>query len=246
MRIPLALAILIASLVAAPVQANDAKPAATPVANALDWYSTRFGSDQNMLGCQTCQGEFRATLYSFRCDPLAAVVSADFDDSARCSIVSTRPSIGPEAGLHANTLSNLAHLMPPVKTNVARPRDSGELPLTEGAFELTITSRSREIDNGLTKAARVVALAYVKLGGDRPCVLYFPKVRFGDPFVHVYEVCQGDLDEVMEFMIRHGRVDDFAQWTYDRPHKNLPPGAKRRLEDPELWSGASRPEERTK
>ena len=87
-------------------------------------------------------------------------------------------------------------------------------------------------------------MAYVKRGGDRLCVLHFPKVRVGDPFVHVYEVCQGDLDEVMEFMIRNGRVDDFAHWHYDPPHKNLPPGAKRRLEEPGLWSGASRPEER--
>jgi hypothetical protein len=243
MRIPIT--ILIAGLVALPLRPDDSpKRAATLVADTLDWYSTWFGLDQNTLRRQTCRGEFRATLYTFRCDPLAVVVSAAFDDSGRCSIVSTRPSISPEDGLHVNTLSNLAHLTPPPKTSVAPPRDCGELPTIEGAFELTLIPRSREVDDRLTKAARVVALAYVKRGGDRPCVLYFPKVRLGDPFVHVYEVCQGDLDEVMEFMIRNGRVDDFAHWSYDRPHKNLPPGAKRRLERRDLWSGVSHPEER--
>jgi len=235
--------ILISALAALPLRPDDPpKTAATLVADALGWYSTWFGLDQTTLKPQTCRGEFRAELYSFRCDPLGAVVFANVEDSGRCLIGSMSPSASPDAGLHVNTLSNLA---PPPETKAVQPRDCGELPTADGRFEITVTPRLRGADDHLTKAAREAALAYVKRARDRrPCAIHFPRVRAGDPFAHVYTLCQGDLDNVMEFMIRHGQTDDFPHWVYDRPKKNLPPGAKRRLEDPELWSGTSNPEQR--
>jgi hypothetical protein len=180
MRTPIV--ILITALAALPLPADDsAGRSATPVADALDWYSTWFGSGQNMMGRQTCRGEFRATLYTFRCDPLAVGVGASADVSGRCSVVSMRPSVGLEDGLRVNALSNLAKVLPPVKTGVGRPHDCGELPTAEGAFELTIAPHSREVDDRLTKAARAAALAYVKRGGDRPCESIFQKLGLAIP-----------------------------------------------------------------
>jgi hypothetical protein len=242
MPMRLLLAMLIPAIVANPLQVNDApKRAETPIADALDWYTTWFVSGQSARDRQTCHGEFRAGLYSFRCDPLAVVVSAKVEDSGRCSVVAMRPGVSQDDGLQVNTLSNL---VPPREGSMPRPRDCGELPTAEGPFELSIIFRPREIDNRLTSASRAAALAFIKLGGDDPCVLHFPKVRRGDPFAHVYSECEGTLDNVMEFTIANGKVADFPHWTYDRAHKNLPPGAGRRLGMPDFWSGVSHPNER--
>ena len=235
-------AMLISSFVAASPQTNNVpERAATPVSDALGWYSVWFVMEKNTPAGQTCRGELRAGLYSFRCDPLAVVVSARVEDSGRCSIVNMRPSVSPEDGLRVNTLSNL---VPQRKASVPRPSECSELPTTEGPLQITITPQLREIDDHLTKSARAAALAFIRMGGDSRCTLDFPKVRIGDPFFHVYSECEGVLDNVMEFVITPERVADYPHWTYDRARKDLPPGTGQRLKKPNLWSGVSRPDER--
>lgn len=240
MRMPLTI-LTVALVVVSSVAGYPPNPAPTPIADALGWYSVWFMSDRNAPGRRTCRGEFRAGLYSFRCDPLAVVVSATVEDSGRCSIGNMRPSVEQDDGLRVNTLP---HLVPQGKANVPRPGECGELPTTEGKFEFTVTSRLRDIDGRLTEAARAAAIAFMIRARDRRATLRLPKVRTGDPFFHVYCEYDGVLDAVMEFVIRNGQVDDFPHWTYDRPHRNIPPGATRRLGEPGLWSGISRPEER--
>lgn len=211
--------------------------ASTPIAGALDWYSVWWSSSPNTPGTQTCRGELRGNLYSFRCDPLAVVVAVVVDDSGHCSIVSMSPSISEEDGLRVQTL---AHLVPPRNSKPAQPRDCGELPLKDGSFELAIPPRSRKVNNALTIDARNAALRYTKQGGDDGCLLRFPDVKTGDPFFHVYEECQGALNAVWEFTIKNGKVSDFPHWSYTRRRGGFPAGAEWREGRMDLWLGVSR------
>jgi hypothetical protein len=232
----------VALLFLTPSRADDAvAPRTTLVADALDWYSIWGTATSAQAGTQTCRGELRDNAYSFRCDPLGVVVELVVDDSGRCSIVSMRPTVDPNDGLHVNTL---AHIVPP-RQKATAPTDCGELPVNKGPFSITITPRPREVNSALTRSARDAALASDKAGGGSQCVFHFPYVKTGDPFFHVYEECRGVLDDVLEFTIRNGRPADFPHWTYQGPN-SLPLGAGSRLGRVDLWFGESRPEERSK
>jgi hypothetical protein len=163
------------------------------------------------------------------------------DDSGHCSIVSMRPSISPDDGLHVQML---AHLVQPRNSKPAAPQDCGELPLRDGSFELAIKPRSRQVNSALSSSARNAALAYNKRGGYGLCLLRFPNVKTGDPFFHVYEECQGTLSAVWEFTIKAGQVADFPHWSSSRKRGDLPTGIEWRRTQTDLWFGISRPEER--
>jgi hypothetical protein len=218
---------------------------ASLVADALDWYSTWWSlSAPTGAAMQTCRGELKANSYSFRCDPLRAVVGVSTDGSGHCSIVLMTPAISAEDGLR---VLRLEHLVPPgiPRRKGAAPQDCGELPLSGGAFEFKIMPRAaRPVSDALSNSARVRALDYFKLGGGTSCLLRFPRVKAGDPFVHVYEECGGVLSAVWEFTIDRGQVADFPHWTYTRRKGDLPPGVGWRRDSTDLWFAVSKPEER--
>lgn len=245
MRMFLAIGILALSL--APLRAEDTGDrTTTPIADALDWYSLWFGSGPGSPGSpatQTCRGELRGSSYSFRCDPLSVVVAAVRNEAGHCSITSMRPSVGAEDGVRVQTLD---HLVPPgvPRRKGAAPEKCGELPVKEGRFDITVTPHPRPVNSTLTRAAREAAIAYSKKSGDRGCLLRFPNVKTGDPFFHVYEECQGTLDQIWEFTIEDGRVADYAHWFYNRK-RGFPKGVEWRRDRPDLWFEVSRPEERS-
>jgi hypothetical protein len=228
------------------VAADDASNGTTtPVADALDWYSVWFGSNANtMSGTQTCRGELRGSSYSFRCDPLSMVIAAVVNEGGHCSITSMRPSASPDDGLRVQTLEDLVPPGVPRKKGGV-PQDCGELPVKEGGFQIVVTRHSRPVNSSLTSAARDAALAYNKRSGDQACLLRFPNVKTGDPFFHVYEECQGVLDDIWEFTIHDGHVADYAHWYYDRK-RGYPPGVEWRRNQADLWFAVSRPEERSR
>ena len=80
-------------------------------------------------------------------------------------------------------------------------------------------------------------------GGDDSCLLRFPNVKTGDPFVHVYQECHGVLKDILEFRIDDGEVDDFPHWEYTPRRGGFPKGPGWRQNRPDLWFGVSRPEE---
>jgi len=243
MRFPLVTAVLCLSL--APLRATDTNQATTPVADALDWYSVWFGSNPDGTpGPQTCRGEFRGPSYSFRCDPLSVVVGVTANEEGRCSIAFMRPSVGPGDGLRVQTLEQLVAPGVPRRKGAA-PQYCGELPVKEGTFQIVVAPHPRSVNGVLTNAARSAALAYNKAAGDRPCLLRFPNVKTGDPFVHVYQECQGVLDVIWHFPISDGQVADSADFYYS-PKRGLPPGVEGRRNRADLWFAVSRPEERNR
>lgn len=153
-----------------------------------------------------------------------------------------RPSIGSDDGLRVQTLE---HLVPPgvPRKKGGSPQDCGELPVKDGSFEIAVTPHSRPVNGTLTGAARDTALAYNKRSGDLSCLLRLPNVKTGDPFFHVYVECQEVLDTIWEFKIEDGDVANYAHWYYDRK-RGFPNGVGWRRNQPDLWSGVSRPEER--
>lgn len=208
----------------------------TIVADALDWYLVWLGQSAKAARVQTCQGELLDNRYEFRCDPLEVVVDALFNDSGRCAITSMRPSISPADG---------TRLRPVPRAIIRIPHEEcGELPINKRYFKVLVTPHSRMFDADLSAKARAAALAYMERGGDRSCLVRVAKVKTGDPFVHVYEECQGVLDAVLEFAIEQGRVADFPHWTFDQAHKDIPSGADSRRKQTDLWFAVSRPEER--
>lgn len=243
MRVLLTTAILCFGF--APLHAADASQTTTFVADALDWYSVWFGSSPAATpGAQTCRGELRGHSYSFRCDPLSGVVGVSGNEEGHCSITFMRPSIGPEDGLRVQTLE---HLVPPgvPRRKGAAPQYCGELPVKEGTFEIVVMPHPRPVNSALTNAARDAALAYNKAAGDRPCLLRFPNVKTGDPFVHVYQECQGVLDVIWEFLVSDGQVADSAHFYYS-PKRGIPLGVEWRRNQADLWFAVSRPEERSR
>lgn len=219
---------------------------ASPIADAVDWYSTWFSATPPAGAVlQTCRGELKGNLYRFRCDPVSAVVDVVTDGSGRCSIVSMRPAVSPDDGLRVQTLE---HLVPPnvPRKKGATPQDCGELPLNAGVFELKIMPAARPVNEALSSNARSAALHYNSQGGDDRCLLRFPNVKAGDPFVHVYVECQGALTAVWELTINRGEVADFPHWSYTRRKRDLPPGVEWRRNSSELWFGMSRPEDRAR
>lgn len=214
------------------------------VADALDWYSTWWSpAPPTGATLQTCRGELKANLYRFRCDPLSTVVDAVTDSAGHCSIVSMRPAISPEDGLHVQTLENLVPSGVPRRKGAA-PQDCGELPINGGTFELKVMPHVRPVNETLSNSARSAALHYNTQGGDDLCLLRFPKVKAGDPFFHVYAECGGTLSAVWEFTINRGQVADFPHWSYTRRKGDLPPGVEWRRNSSHLWFATSSPDDR--
>lgn len=219
----------------------------TLVANALDWYSIWQGDSHGEPMTQTCHGELRSGLFRFRCDPLSVVLDVSVDDRGRCLITFMRPARDPGDGLRVQTF------VPPIPIGM-RPRSGGELPprkdtcgelpVQAGAFEIEVKPLVRQIDRVLSAKARGAAFAYNKSGGDSPCTLRLPKIRAGDPFFHVYEDCDGRIDNVWEFTIDDGEPSDFPHWSYSQEKHDLPAGSQRRSDDPDFWLEVSRPQQR--
>jgi hypothetical protein len=219
----------------------------TPIADALDWYSIWHMQSMATPGIQTCQGEFQNNLYVFRCDPLDVVVNAGFDDNGRCFVSFMSQSYGPDAGTRFTLALNNpppSLSLIPVKTGPPPVEPCPELPLDSHYFKVMVMPHSRLIDPTLSARVRLAALKLFERDGGSACLLRFPNVKGGDPAAHVYEECDGVLEAVSEFHINQDHVEDFAQWTYDQPHKSIPDGAEWRRKNPDLWFAASTPEDR--
>ena len=201
------------------------------VADALDWYAVWGAARELPTADQTCKGQFNGGLYELRCDPMSVVVSAGFD-GARCSITNMRASAFPDDGLRVTGLESQS---PTWKT-------CGELPVKEGDFEITVMPHSRPVDTALSARARDAALGYLKKTSMRSCAAYFPNIKRGDPFFHVYEVCNGVLTAICEFKIEGEEVAKSPQWTYTGKENSLSAGAGWRLGLTDLWFEVYRPQ----
>lgn len=215
------------------------------VADALDWYATWMGAEPPAgAAVQTCRGELKGTSYQFRCEPLFVAVGAITDSAGYCSIVSMMAATGED---HEVRVPRADHLIPPgvpIRKGVA-PRDCGELPISDGAFEFKVMPNGlRPVSDELSDRARRAALAYYARRGNDLCLLRFPKVKPGDPFVHVYVECNGALNVVWEFTVERGQVADFAHWSFTRRRGGLPPGFEWRWKSNELWFATSSPADR--
>jgi hypothetical protein len=217
--------------------------AATPFADALDWYSLWSSESSNTQSVQNCRGERRGELYRFRCDPLAVVVTGVIDDNGRCSIRSMTEGLNIPDDVR---VPRLDHIVPPRRIDPEELRDCGELPANEGGFEMSIAPRARRVNSDLTRDARAALLRHIMEGGYGGCVFLLPNVRTGDPFFHAYEQCADGLVAVFEFTIQRGKVVDFPHWTYTRRRGHFPAGWSWRMARPDFWSGMSRPEERNR
>lgn len=199
----------------------------SPIAQALDWYSVWHADNTIPSSAQTCQGELLDNNFEFRCDPMAVVVSGEFDESGRCSIIFMRRSVTPDDGLR---------LRPRIREVVQTPRqECGELPIESRHIRMSVTPQSRMPDPALSVRARDTAMKYFKRAGGSTCTLRFPIVKTGDPFVHVYEECRVTVSDVWEFRVHHGQMADFAHWTYSRGKKDLPAGVAERRKRMDLW-----------
>lgn len=208
-----------------PFDAQKSRSDVDFVADALSWYSVWMTRQEKIAPTQVCRGERRGEFLQFRCEPLGVVVSVVVDQGNGCLITNMRAAIFDSDGL------TLKHFPAP---SGAQPHPSdancGELPDHQGAFEITVTLRSREVSRELSAAARDVAIKYFRQFSSGQCRMFFPKVKAGDPFSHVYEKCGAALS-VSEFPIVRGKVSDFPHWQYRRP----PPAADKRCEQNELW-----------
>lgn len=191
------------------------------VADALNWYHL-WGTDQERpLTAQRCSGEFRNPHYVLRCDPLGVVAEVLIEKSG-CSIIFMGPPRTPWDGTRASVSDERS----------SSKFTCGELPTTDGAFRFTVTPRTRPVDEELSRAARKAAVRFLAGSeGD----LYFPRVRRGDPFFHVYLAQRGVVSEVLEFRIAGSAVAEFPHWTCTSRKKDLPRGSDRRLRDSSYW-----------
>jgi hypothetical protein len=81
----------------------------------------------------------------------------------------------------------------------------------------------REIASGLQEAT------------SQPLAILYPIASHGDPFYHVYVVRANRVDSVWEFQVKSNEVAEYAHWTYDRAHKNVPRKAAFNLNDRARW-----------
>jgi hypothetical protein len=244
------LIVLSAACLVAPSPAGDV--AATMVADALDWYAQWGRKDWGPLGVQTCRGELRDDGYTFRCDPVAVVVNVSVDDSGNCIIRNIRASISaadgllrpgpiiPAPGFRGPDAPRPIQVPGRPKLTPTKPLRCGELPLTAGTFSIKVTPRGRRgTSRALTERAWNVASSYWSQAGVSPaerCIFYCPNVKEGDPFFHLYQVCDGRVDAIWEFEIGNGVVADYARWTYERRGAaDYPPD--RRLKQDDFWFG---------
>ncbi len=196
--------------------------ASTMIARALSWYGRWHTADET-FGTQRCSGKRSGDSLVFSCFPLDVIVSVGFDADRECYIRFMRHGGGiPDHGAIG------AHGSP-----ITRRHCDG-LPDSEGDFELDVEATIGENDLDLTRKAHAAALRYLRFWPGEG-VAFFPKVRSGDPFFHVYLVREGSLEVVLEFRIVGGHPEDFSHWDYKRKGGGLPEGSVKRLAKPQLW-----------
>jgi hypothetical protein len=113
------------------------------------------------------------------------------------------------------------------------------LPDSDGDFTLESKATRGEVDPDLTRRAHAAAKRYVRSWPEE-CMAYFPRVRSGDPFFHVYLVRGGILDVVLQFNIIRGGPEDFSHWDYTKRRGGFPQGSVNRLSSPDLWFSVER------
>lgn len=195
------------------------------VADALDWFAVWGAAKELRTVEQTCKGRFHGGQYEFLCIPMSVVISAGFDESRTCSISFMRITAYPGDGARR---VGLGFQLPAGKS-------CGELPVNDGRFAVRVSPRSRSFDAVLSRRARDVALEFSRALPVNSCVLYFPWVKKGDPFVHVYKECASKLSEIWEFVIREGEVQSAPHWIYIEKEDSPATGAEWRLKRGELW-----------
>jgi len=108
------------------------------------------------------------------------------------------------------------------------------LPESDGDFTIRVAPLSSEADLELSRRAESAAWRYLRVWPKR-CEAFFPLIRRGDPFFHVYVRCEGVVEAVLEFRIVNGQPAEFSHWDYTRKGANLPEGAGARLGVSSLW-----------
>ena len=194
------------------------------ISGALSWYSVWMG-DSSAASDQNCDGIRRGGYLLFVCKPLDVLVGAVLHDFGQCSIRVMKRAL-PDASTYI-----------PFSLDEPRekPFECGEIKNPGNTFSVTIAMNQREPDKYFSEQAKQKTITYIQSVRDRACDIYFPLVAASDPFLHVYEVCGGIVEGVMEVPIELGRPAEGAVWLYSRHRRNLPPYADERAKRTDLW-----------
>jgi hypothetical protein len=190
-------------------------PKRTMLGDAIGWYQLWLAPAVTPAEKQTCRGMLDGGVWTLQCNPIGAVVSGEIGESGECTITNIHHRVFPAEGL---TMYGF-HGRP-----TTQPHQCPELPSRDGRFQVTLVPSRREYDEELTLSARDTAIASFRNQQFGQCRIYFPRVKRGDPFFHVYKACNGAVDEVYEFTIQDGRPATFAHWTYSATGKSIPRG----------------------
>jgi hypothetical protein len=232
-------------------------PSQTVLADALDWYSVWFAPMKKPLDPQTCQGELLDSKAIVRCDPLNAVIRIESNESGPCVITYVDPGISPEDGTrllqpslpqrrggNTSPKPEVTFIGPDgtakpfelsLNPSSLPPVDCYELPKNQRFLRFVLTPRARSFDEQLSARAREAVLSFAKQGGANSCTFRYPRVKSGDPFIHVYEECADKLEEIIEFRVNGRQVLDHPYRFYDAPFRTVPAGVEWRVKAPELW-----------
>ncbi len=205
----------------------QAQTAQVPViSSALSWYSV-WQHDSGTSPIQTCQGERRGKSLHIACTPLYVGVMAFLERGGECSISAMLAVESEISFLSSNAL--------PKGDDDDQPFQCGEMSGVNGKMSGVVRLPERRPDEALTRQARDLGVTYFRRGAMPKCTYYFPFVAKGDPFFHVYQVCNGILDSIWEFPIRQGRPENYAHWTYTMPRDGVPAAYLKRIANKKLW-----------
>jgi len=220
--------VAIAAIIAGSISAQGLEGPKTPfrptiISEALSWYSQWHMSDGTREP-QSCSGRRLGNRIVLTCKPIDVIIIVDAAADRLCQVRFIRAGNGlPELSVSGSR-----------KVPVNRNLDCDGFSNADGDFNTEVEHILGEVDLDLSKRAEKQASRYLQ-SWSKKCDASYPVVRRGDPFFHVYMVCGGVLDSVLEFRIVNGDPAGFSHWDYTRKGSNLPEGSDQRLNLARLW-----------
>lgn len=196
------------------------------LARALYWFSIWHGRRISTTTPQECQGVAKNEAYEVRCTPSGVVVDYQSGTDGDCSVLFMRHTYSGETSIRERTV--------PFQSLSASALCLPGHPITS-RIEFALFPIQGPISTPISEAAVESALDYRRRSGAESCALRIPNVHLGDPFVHIYVLCQGVLSVIWELPIQSGKVASYSHWSYSRTRGTLPKGATTRLSQHELW-----------
>lgn len=195
----------------------------TIISAALGWYSQWHTSDGTKEP-QSCDGRRLGNRIVLTCKPIDAIIIVDAVADRVCQVRFMRAGNGlPDLSASGGR-----------KVPVNRYLDCDGFSNADGDFNIEVEPMLGEVDLDLSQRAEKQASRYLQ-SWSKKCDASYPLVRSGDPFFHVYMVCGGVLDSVLEFRIVNGEPAGFSHWDYTSKGSNLPEGSDQRLNLARLW-----------